>query len=50
MPKKPTPDYSVLMKLGLSKTAVACYENLFNVGGTSVARLANNLESPRTGL
>lgn len=50
MPKSFVSDYSVLMKLGLSKTAVACYEELFNQGGTHVLQLAEHLELPRTGL
>jgi sugar-specific transcriptional regulator TrmB len=50
MTKIEVSNYSVLMKLGLNKTAVSCYEKLFELGGVSVAQLAENLELPRTGL
>jgi sugar-specific transcriptional regulator TrmB len=50
VPKNLASDYSVLTKLGLSKTAIACYENLFNLGGASVLRLATILEIQRTSL
>ena len=43
-------EYQTLEGLGLSKTAVACYESLFNNGGTDVVHLAERLGLPKTGL
>ncbi len=43
-------NYKVLKQLGLSKTAVACYESLFNNGGTDIVHLAERLCLPKTGL
>lgn len=42
--------YAVLRELGLSKTAVACYESLFEDGAATVAQLAKRLLQSRTGL
>ncbi len=38
------------MNFALSKTALDCYETLFNNGGESATQLAEQLQRPRTGL
>lgn len=40
--------YSALRQLGLSKQAIACYESLFNEGGTTGLDLARRLGLSRT--
>jgi predicted transcriptional regulator len=41
--------YDPLRKLGLSKTAILCYQNLFEEGAASVTQLAARLGRSRTG-
>jgi sugar-specific transcriptional regulator TrmB len=43
-------NYSLLRELGLSKTAVSCYQSLANNGPGKVSELADRLKLPRTGL
>jgi sugar-specific transcriptional regulator TrmB len=44
-------DYGVLRNIGLSKTATACYEDLFQLGhGISATELAKRLHKRRSGL
>jgi sugar-specific transcriptional regulator TrmB len=50
MPQSVMPDYLGLARLGLSKTAIKCYESLFSHGGASVPQLAERLKLSRTGL
>jgi sugar-specific transcriptional regulator TrmB len=50
MPKVTKSDYEVLAKLGLGKVSIKCYESLFNNGGASAPRLAQQLKLPRTAL
>ena len=45
-----TRDYSSLREIGLSKTAVRCYQSLANDGPAKVSVLAKRLQLPRTGL
>ena len=42
--------YSLLNRLGLSKTAVSCYQSLANDGSAKVTELSERLGLPRTGL
>ncbi len=42
--------YAAMQKLGLSKTAVDCYECLVKEGSANVAQLSERLSRPRTGL
>ena len=44
------PDYMTLRALGLSKTAVICYQSLFEVGAATATQLAKRLSQSRTGL
>lgn len=45
-----TDDCSLLLKIGLSKTGVACYECLLKQGHASAADLSAKLSIPRTDL
>jgi sugar-specific transcriptional regulator TrmB len=42
--------YQVLRDFGFSRTAILCYETLFERGGASVPQLARRTGKPRTGL
>jgi sugar-specific transcriptional regulator TrmB len=44
------PNYSVLRKIGLSKTAAECYAALAQHGGANAEQLATRLDVKRTGL
>jgi sugar-specific transcriptional regulator TrmB len=48
--KQPARDYSLLSKLGLSKTAVSCYQSLANDGPATVNELSKRLKLTRNGL
>ena len=43
-------NYKDLQKLGLSQTAVKCYESLFKDGHASASQLAKRLQKPRTSI
>jgi predicted transcriptional regulator len=40
-------DYTSLEKLGLNKTAIACYQSLANDGGCKLSELSERLKLPR---
>jgi sugar-specific transcriptional regulator TrmB len=43
-------DYNQLRHLSLSRTAIACYQNLYEFGATSARELADRLQKPRTSI
>lgn len=43
-------NYGALRELGLSKSAVICYESLFEDGAATATQLAERLTQSRTGL